>query len=90
MPPLSRSVDDIARRRHKWIQPFDGKGLLATHDNPNLGKVRMVVPQITWGMFRIRSVSTDDIRMGTIFSNSEIAPRSASLMLFLQRIDIEE
>src|ERR1700726_1443461 len=84
MPPFRGSVNDIAHRRHKGIEPFDSIRLLAAHNDPDLGEIRMVVSEITRRMFYIRGISTDDVGMGAVLSNGEIAPRPASGMLFLQ------
>src|ERR1700733_1262209 len=90
MPSLCRRINDIAFRGYERLESFNGKTLLATQDGPDLSEICVVMSQIACYVLNICSVAANNICVGTVLADREVAPGSAPRMFFLQLIDVEE
>ncbi len=90
MPPFGRRVDDVPHAGSERSQSFDVVRLLAAHNNPHFGEVRVIVPKVAGPVFHVGAVATNDVRVRAILANGEIAPGALPRMLLLQLVKIEK
>jgi hypothetical protein len=80
VPSCRWGIDDVSFRGNKRVEPFNAPALLALQNGPDLVEIGVEMSAIGGVGFHVGAITTDDIGVGSILANRQVAPGSSPFM----------